>query len=412
MGLIIFSGITGFDKTEFIRSFALKCLEKHHYPVDLENSDSRKFIHYIKFEDVLLDVADSADIANFLGRHSLHEKNNAIEQTFSRIGKQIEETRAEHVFLDIHLCCLYHSQFFPPLSAANLNELDRSVAPFPEASIKVVALIDNVYSIWRNLKNREATFPGTSLRLREILAWRSVELLQAEAVALNYTSETRDVRNYLFSVRHPFISIYNLVFSENPICVYLSFPITNTRQCSNRIDNINIFRRRMYEMATELGVVVFDPVTIDELALNFSTLDGENRVLNGSMRWPLDTEDLLVAEPHWPIEIPDNEVEEVRSDIMNNIRPRDFKLIDNSMLTTVYRKNYGGHSRGVTEEITYANSRGKRVYVYDPEEDAEAGVSHPFDPDVYGYRDVEAFYDAVKKGIESCQVARAYRRIA
>lgn len=44
-----------------------------------------------------------------------------------------------------------------------------------------------------------------------------------------------------------------------------------------------------------------------------------------------------------------------------------------------HRKNYGGRSEGVREEIRYAISRGKSVYVYDPEEDGEIGRPHPFD---------------------------------
>ena len=117
------------------------------------------------------------------------------------------------------------------------------------------------------------------------------------------------------------------------------------------------------------------------------------------MRWPLENE-LLVPEPNWPIIIPDNEVQEAHSDIINNIKPRDFKLIDNSIFIIVYRKNLGGQSRGVTEEIRYANSRGKRVYVYDPDEDIEAGISHPFEQGIYEYRDKENFYDGIRKGIE------------
>ena len=48
----------------------------------------------------------------------------------------------------------------------------------------------------------------------------------------------------------------------------------------------------------------------------------------------------------------------------------------------------------------YTNSRGKRVYVYDPVEDAEDEKPHPFDQDKIGSRNIEEFYDKIKKGIE------------
>jgi len=110
--LTIFGGITGFDKTDFIRNFTLKSLEKHGYVADLEDEESRNFIHYIKFEDVLLDVTGSADISRFLARPSIHDKIISVERVFSRIGTQIKESEAEHVFLNIHFSCTHQSQFF------------------------------------------------------------------------------------------------------------------------------------------------------------------------------------------------------------------------------------------------------------------------------------------------------------
>lgn len=404
MKLTLFGGITGFDKSDFLTTFTRKCLEKHEYPSRITDPDSRSFIHYIKFEDVLIDETGSVDIPRFLAKPSFQDKIDDIERTYVRIGNQIEEVDAEHVFLDIHFSCLYHNQYFPPLYQSNLNEL----APSSDDEIKVVTLIDDVYNIWNNVRKREVEFPRTRLRLREILSWRSVELLQAEAVAHNYTMEATRVSNYLFSVRHPFVSLYNLVFSDDPVCMYLSFPITRTRNLPDRVADINSFRQSMYKLAEELGVVIFDPVTIDELALVNARLDGENRILSTDNRWPLETE-IMLPEPDWPIVIPDNEVQEAKIDIMNDVRPRDFKLIDNSIFTTVYRKNFGGPSEGVREEIRYTISRGKRAYVYDPIDDSDTGEPHPFDPDEDGSRDIDEFYDKIRKGVDFLRARR--RRI-
>lgn len=401
MHLTIFGGITGFDKTEFIKSFTLQCFRKYGYPQDLYDEDSKRFIHYIKFEDELLAETEAVSVADFLAKPSFPEKIKSIEKTYLRIGRQIEDNEAEHVFLDIHLSCLYQSQFFPPIYSANLRELD----PLNEATVKVVTLIDDVFVIWQKLREREDLYPNTSLRLREILAWRSVELLQAEAVAFHYTTEERPARNYLFAIRHPFDSLHNLLFNKDPIGLYLSYPITRTRNIHERVQDINNFRKSMYDMGRELEVVILDPVTIDELALTSAPLECEFRVLSEKNRWPLETE-LLVSEPDWPINIPEVEVEEARRDISNNIRQRDFKLIDQSIFTTVYRKNFGGSSKGVIEEIRYTNSSGKRAYVYDPLEDGNGGVPHPFDQDEIGSRTVEEFYDRIRKGIDYYKTKR------
>ena len=121
-------------------------------------------------------------------------------------------------------------------------------------------------------------------------------------------------------------------------------------------------------------------------ALNNAETEGGNRILNVEQRWPLDVE-LLVNEPDWPISIPENEVLEAERDISNNIKPRDFKLIDNSIFTTVYRKNYGGRSEGVNAEIQYTISRMKKPYVYDPKEDSDPRIPHPFNPEELIYND-------------------------
>lgn len=401
MHLTIFAGITGFDKSEFIQSFALKCLSKNGFSPNLDDDDSKRFIRYIKFEEELLAETQAVSVPDFLAKPNFPDNIKSIERTFGRIGKEIENNEAEHVFLDIHLSCLYQSQFFPPIYAANLRELD----PLSEASVTVIALIDDAFVIWNQLRDREVAYPNTSLRLREILAWRSVELLQAESVAFHYTTEGKPARIFLYAVRHPFLSLHNLIFVKDPIGLYLSYPISRTRNYPERVQNINSFRHSMYDLGQELDLVIFDPVTIDELSLTTAPLEGEYRVLDNTIRWPLESE-LLVSEPTWPIRIPDVEVEEARLDIGNNIRQRDFRLIDQSIFTTVFRKNYGGSSRGVQAEIGYTNNSGKRAYVYDPPDDGTDLGPHPFNPDEIGSRDLDKFFERIRSGVEYYKTKR------
>ena len=155
MKLTIFSGITGFDKSTFILNFTKQSLTRNGFSDTMDDVDSKSHILYIKFEEELLQETGAVDVANFLAKPSFPEKIRLIEKTFQRVGKKITENESEHVFLNIHLTCLYNSLFFPPLYAANLRELD----PLSDSDIKVITLIDDVYNIWNNLKLREDKFP-------------------------------------------------------------------------------------------------------------------------------------------------------------------------------------------------------------------------------------------------------------
>src|SRR2546426_8225107 len=181
MNVTIFAGTTGFDKSDYLRSFTKWCLAKHGYSEDLESADAKRFIHYIKFEDELLaEDNTSTDMPAFLERPSFKEKCATVERTFKRIAERIVP-HTDNVFLDIHLSYYKRSSFLPPISFANLRQL----VPQENVPVKVVTLIDDSFVIWKTLLKRENRFPKTHLRLREIISWRSLETLQAETVALN-----------------------------------------------------------------------------------------------------------------------------------------------------------------------------------------------------------------------------------
>lgn len=393
MNVTILAGITGFDKSAFVRQFAKICLRKNGYSEDLESRESRKFIQYVKFEDELLrEDKTSNDIPGFLEKLSFNEKCDTIEATFKRITNQVDPNTA-NLFLDIHLSYYKRSGFIPPMSVANFRHL----VPKDDTPVKVVTIIDDVFIIWKNLRSRENKYPGTRLRLREILSWRSLEMLQAEAVAMNYTNEHRNVENYLVAIRHPIETLHSLVFRPRPLRAYLSFPITKTRHDEARVRDINNFRSEAHSIASRHHAALFDPVTIDELALK-TALDSVKGSKSGlvrlrkGMRWPIQIDKKLVGESDWPIDIPRQEIEEVLPDINNNIRARDFKLIDTSKFTIAYRPHFGGESKGVRQEVDYTVQQGRRAYAYDPKEDSTGRHDpHPFDTNVIVYREREDF---------------------
>jgi len=231
-----------------------------------------------------------------------------------------------------------------------------------------------------------------------------LETLQAETVALNYTNDARgSVENYLFAVRHPLDTLYNLVFRPRPVCAYLSFPITNTRNLPERVEDINSFRRQAHSLAGKHSAALFDPVTIDELALQTASVNQRenNVVLEKEQRWPLGLDYDFVREPDWPIEIPRQEIEEVLPDINNNIRARDFKLIDNSRFTVAYRPYFGGESGGVREEMSYTISSGKRAYAYYPPEDSGPKTGHPFDQSIVSFSDRNGFLKTIDQSLSA-----------
>jgi hypothetical protein len=395
----IFAGTTGFDKSAFVKQFAQTCLQRNDYPGHLDSPDARSFIQYIKFEDELLtEDSTSTDIPGFLEKPSFREKCRTIERTFKRIGEEISVTSA-HLFLDIHLSYYKGSQFLPPFSASNFQAL----VPGENVNIKVITLIDDVFVVWRNLRDREQDYPETSLRLREILAWRSLEMLQAEAVADNYTTGDRNVANFLVAVRHPTDTLYNLIFRPKPNRAYISFPITNTRNVESRVSEVNDFRKDIHALAAKKHVAIFDPVTIDELALKSASDKGTGDpvILQKGMRWPLNFDGQLVKEPVWPIEIPRQEIQEVLPDITNNIRARDFKLIDNSLLTIAYRPRLGGESGGVRQEMEYTVNTGKRVYAYNPIEDTGSKKGHPFHVKINEFSDKQEFLRKVERAFSA-----------
>jgi hypothetical protein len=398
--LTIFAGITGFDKSAVIKTLAKKCLKQNGLSDDLTSTESAEFVKYIKFEDELLKVDGSQNIATFLGKLSLKAKADAIEKTFTRINKQIKRQRNKinHLFLDIHLSYLRNSEYTPPLSLSGFRELVQDDTP-----IKLITLIDDVYVIYNNLKKREEDFPNTQLRLREILSWRSVEMLQAEGLAGFYTNESRNTKNYLVSVRHPIETLVNLIMNNSPKTGYMSYPITKTRSSKESLADINKARTDLHKIFAENGAVLFDPVTIDELVLKpTSSAEGDNFILNADSRWPINDNGLVKPFP-WPIEIPTDQIKEVQPDIVNQIRARDFKLIDNALFTAVYRPNFGGFSTGVNAEITYSESQGRGLFVYDPpsDENSTQPKTNPFTQKTTTKPDYDSFLQLVRKASKS-----------
>lgn len=354
--LVIFAGISGIDKASI--------LDK----VKQQIAGASASIEQINFEEVLLRNDRSQDIATFLNRSSAKLKMDAIEAACVAVGRKLKtpDSHNKTVFLNMHFTYFYASNFLLNLANANLSALTGGIDSIP---VRIVTLIDDAYVIRHNIEIRETDYPNTAMRLREIIAWRSLEMSAAETAAKSLSTPEREVANYTVAVRHPTSTFCNLIFEEEPRCIYLSYPISKTRDNQQLVNEINKFRQLMHKETEKRNIVLFDPVTIDERILTIqpdaSSKDGVR--IDKSKRWPI-----CWAETAKPfdatVSIPEYEIKEVKSDIDNQIRARDFVLIDKAKMIVVYKPFLGGDqkiSEGVQSEMRYGTDAGKKVVVRD-----------------------------------------------
>lgn len=406
----MFAGISGLDKKGVVDSI-------------VAHSRRRGDVHRVDFEEELLNrpPLDCPDIPSFLDIHSRQQKLDAMAGTFGRITRDIEgQDSAPHVFLTMHLTYFKNSEFFPPLMPSLFSPLLDKLAG---ARMNIITLIDDAFTIRGRLGSRdEDMHPGTALRLREILVWRSQEALCAEGLKIHMGNMTETgggkepVRSYMVSVNHPHATFENLIFNDRPKRAYLSYPISSTRSSSGAVSEINGFRREAHAVGAETGTAVFDPVTVDEIALRAALerpAGGDTVVLEEADRWPLGEIGPVSRGPAWPVEIPRSEVDEVlpsrgpgsgraAGDIENQIASRDYRLVEDANFLAVYRPMFNmKKSAGVDAEIRYAKEFGKKVVVYHPPQDSGGdAASSPFGSNVVAKADRGEFIGYLRRALD------------
>jgi hypothetical protein len=305
----------------------------------------------------------------------------------------------------MHLSYFKNSEFFPPVNHAFLSDLGKIDK---KGKITILNLIDDAFVTWNRLKSRENRgYPNTSLRLREILAWRSLEQSYAESIAMNLNSIDEGLKrasHYMVSIRHPYETFENLIFKPNAIRIYLSYPITKTRINPEMTKNVDQFRSEMYDLASHEDIVIFDPVTIDELALQSAKNNGisnnDTIILIEKDRWRMNIANPLVKHPDYPIKIPTSEVDDSLLDIINNVKSRDYTLVESSHILTAFRPLYGGDSMGVRSEIEHAKYQAKLVCIYSPDEDNKFSAKHPFDQSIAVENNKDKFMQLINTSIQ------------
>lgn len=408
--ITIFAGISGINKSDFVRDL-------------LEKSGMIEKVLVIDFERELRNEKrnppeTSPDIAAYLDSPDPTLKFSIFESTFPWVAKLIKkkQKKYEHVFLLMHLSYFKNSEFYPPFVPILFDQLFDIL---PHSDVRIITLIDDVFSIWKTISSREEEkrYFNTKLRLREILAWRSLESLRAESLKKHHAFRNEGgarVSHYMISIRHPHSTFHNLLFKENAVRIYLSYSISESRKTLEGIREINRFRKKMHDIGRKHGLVIFDPVAIDELCIKFALDNSLNKIpekeqknimtvkVTKGDRWPICLDDLIAPDIPLPVTLPKNEIEESIEDIGNQIASRDYTLVDASSYLTVYRPFYNKiPSKGAEKEIDRANDHMKRVLVFHPKEDhADAATKpHPFGSRTKTYYKKSDFFDNLQKFI-------------
>ena len=411
--ITVFAGISGIDKAGLVSEI-------------VRHSRRRGEICSIDFEARLLNrpPLDCPDMPSFLDIHHRRQKLDSIVDTFRRITRDIEAGESSrHIFLSMHLSYFKNGEFFPPLMPHLFSPMLDKLAG---ARMNIITLIDDAFTIRQRLHDRAKDMhQGTALRLREIMIWRSQEALCAEGLQIHMSNMTvagrEPIRSYLVSVRHPHSTFESLIFGENPRRAYLSYPISSTRALPDAVKEINDFRSNAHRLGGETATAVFDPVTIDEMALRPAlarSSDGGDVILQSADRWPLGPVRPVADDPPWPMRIPASEVCEVlprggrrdgaegraAGDVENQIRSRDYRLVEDAHFLAAYRPVFNlKKSEGVDAEIRHAKEFGRKVVVYHPPQDAGEGKSayDPFGSNVVAKSDPGEFLAYLRRMLAS-----------
>ncbi len=315
----------------------------------------------------------------------LEKQRNKWYETVNQLLNRIDKEQPEHVIVSMHLTYFRHNTYWSLIDANALREFKFDM---------IVTLIDDAYSVWHRISNRESRERhGVYIRLRDVFVWRTVEIMMADMLAT-----VLGIRNYVVAIKHPVETFFKLMFTKLPKA-YLSHPISHVRDNGKAISEINEFARRLRGI-----VVLFEPTTIDELIIERNWTNGRRTIIDRGDRWPVDNDD-----SEYPIKLREDEVMEVitrnpvtkRSLIQDQVMRRDFRYIEQSDMVIAYRPKYGGTlSMGVSSEVTIAVNMGKPVYVYWPPEDGDI-ANNPFEYVHEYFSDVEELLGFLRRQVSA-----------
>lgn len=381
---VIFAGTTGVRKADAARQVAVRALKEAGQSLDPDNVNSRQFVRFYDFEREL-EKKYHLPLWTFLTSLNDADQRTKWHETFSAILHEIDKEKPQHVLLSMHITFFKNSRFFSLLGHELIKRFNPDL---------FVTFIDDLYAVWARIENKTKSgkdLGQSHLKLREILAWRTVEILVTDLIASNLNRS-----NYVVAIKHPVDMMFRLIFKPQSVFIYASFPITSTRIEKQRRDEIDDFRNRLHKEYT-----VFDPLTIDERILSFSLQKKGKRkaVIEQADRWPIPTGFSMVGDDDllFPIHLKSSEIEEVLTDIDENVKFRDYRLVKQCDVLVSYRPYYKQKiHEGVKSEIDFATNLMKERYLFFPKEDGEKNAS-PFKAGGIPYRSLEELYASLQK---------------
>ncbi len=344
---VLFAGTPGVCKSSVLRRLELEC--KRRYP------DRRIFT-------AILDrrLYTNQPIA-FLKRPSYIQKE-AWRSAFNKLRQEFYDSKADHCFLGIH--CTYR---FDQIPRCNLD-FSALCTWRPDC---IVTLIDDVYCV----RDRIHRGRHTSFSIAELVQWRAEELLVGDLLARAIDS-ANPPPNYVIAVKHPVAMLAELLFGQvPPLRVYTSYSITDTRNNRHQRKIIDYFRQKISKRSS---LVVFDPLTIDELPPLIRAARSRKKqktisyhVSRADDRWPIAQTKALASDrdvqSKQVLRVPLPEAQYARGAVDAQVADRDYRLIDQSHAVVVFRPTLGGRralSQGVHAEVEYASHVGRPIVWY------------------------------------------------
>ena len=266
--------------------------------------------------------------------------------TFEELLGEVEQYRGdsgEDLVISTHVCFRWKKHLTPAFNFYYLNRINPDV---------YITIVDNAERVKIRL---EKTQWRGRLKLKDIVVWRDEETFLTEMLA-----DYQQKPFYIIARNEPPSVLLDLIDKvekprlkggETTLKAYLSYPITHV------IGSPELFEEKdkLKETLREAGIIIFDPITIDEAQLIGLA---EERREEGYVE---------VEEEGTRISIPVSEIEEAKIDILDQIVARDYKLIDQSDMIIVFYPTKA-ISPGVLNEIHYGFTHNKDVYAIFPYE--------------------------------------------
>jgi adenylate kinase len=387
---VILAGATGVRKDHLINKILGEVLKQKNLPLDPDNVNSRKYIRYFNLEKEL-EQKYKAPLWSFLTNLNEREQHDRWSGTFESIMTEIDRENPRHVLLSMHMTFFQSSRFFTLIDQTKLKLFRPDL---------FVTLVDDTYAVWQRIvsKSESQEDPGQNyLRLRDIMSWRTVEILVADLVATQLSN-----KNFILAVKHPVKTLFDLIFNPQKTLVYASFPISVTREDPIVQKEINSFRQHLHE-----NYIALDPLTIDEKIIQFILREANKKggadpslyYLRKESRWAFPKGHSLVDDEDlpFPVKLKKDEIEEVDRDIEDNVRSRDIRLVSDVDALVGYRPYFGKHvHEGIKTEIDFATLISKPRFLYFPEDDVEEDPS-AFKAKGVEYRKLDDLYSALAK---------------